>query len=252
MFLPRLIPVLLLSGTSLVKTRSFEAARYVGDPINAVKIFNDKEVDELILLDVSATRLGVEPDFAFLEEVAGEASMPLSYGGGISSVSLAERIFSIGFEKVSVNSALSDISLVREFSRVFGSQAIIASVDIKRRDDGRQGVWSYSADGFLAVQLENHLREPETAGVGEFVLTDVDREGTRSGLNLEAIEQVSKIVTVPLVVNGGVGSLQDVVLGWSSGADSVGAGAFFIYHGPHDAVLLSYPDRRTLEKLVSS
>lgn len=240
----RIIPILLVSGGGLVKTTRFDKPRYVGDPINAVRIFNQKEVDELILLDIDATPEGREPNFGEVEEVLSEAFMPVGYGGGITSMSQIERLFKLGVEKVVLNSVLADTpQLLLEASRVFGAQSIVASIDVKR--DSRGGVTAHTHCGTRAL-LDDALelcRRWEDLGAGEIVINSIDRDGTRQGLDLDFISKASAAVAVPVVAVGGAGDSRDLVNALRAGASAVGAGSMFVFHGVHQAVLITYIDR---------
>jgi cyclase len=244
----RVIPCLLLSRSGLVKTRQFSNAKYVGDPINAVKIFNDKEVDELMVLDITATEEKRPPNFSLIQEMASECFMPLAYGGALGNVEDARRMLKLGVEKVVFNTAaLRDADVLREASREFGAQAVVASIDVRRKIFGRYEVVADRArkgTGFDPVVFAKQL---EDLGVGEILLTSVDREGTQKGYDLDLIHRVTSSVSVPVVANGGAGSVADfgaaIVQG---GASAVAAGAMFVFHGPHRAVLITYPSQAEL------
>ena len=239
---PRLIPVLLLAGRRLIKTRSFANPVYVGDPLNILRIFNDKEVDELVVLDVEASKRGAEPDFELIEELATQCAMPLCFGGGIKTTQQAQKMFHLGVEKVCVqNAALADARLIRDLSSEFGSQAIVASIDIKKRRLGGYRVFDAATGTALQRDWKDHLQWLVVEGAGEVLLTSVDREGSMSGPDLNLIQQASALLEVPLVAHGGVGSLSDVDAALAAGADAVAAGSFLVFHGPHRAVLISYP-----------
>jgi imidazole glycerol-phosphate synthase subunit HisF len=246
----RIIPVLLLSDGGLVKTVKFAKRRYVGDPINAVRIFNDKEVDELILLDIDATPEGREPHFTDIENVLSEAFMPVGYGGGITSMRQIERLFTLGVEKVVLNSVLADHpQLLTDASRAFGSQSIVASMDVKRDIWGRQHAYTHGGKRKLSGQPTDLLQEWERLGAGEIVLNSIERDGTRQGLDLEFIEKAASAVQVPVVAMGGAGSADHLVAALRAGASAVGAGSMFVFHGVHQAVLISYIDRTIFAQL---
>lgn len=248
----RVIPCLLLSPSrgGLVKTLKFRKPQYVGDPINAVKIFNDKEVDELMVIDIDATREGRAPDFALIEELAGECFMPLCYGGGIKSAAEARALFKIGVEKVAIQSAaLRDPSLLREIADSAGEQAVVASLDIKHDWRGRPQLFSASSAPLGKRDWRETLRELIAAGAGEILLNAVDRDGTMKGPDLALIREASAIAQVPLIAIGGVGSLEDIRAATGAGASAVAAGAYFVFHGPHRAVLITYPRAEALQAL---
>jgi len=244
---PRVIPCLLLSPSrgGLVKTRRFREPKYVGDPINAVRIFNDKEVDELMVLDIDSTRDGRGPNFELIEELAGECFMPLCYGGGIRTAEEAKTVFSLGVEKVAVQSAfLREPRVVREIADHAGEQAVVVSIDIERDWLGRQRV-----RGTRSRDWREALAQAAGAGAGEILLTSVEREGTLGGMDTALIAEASALVGVPLIANGGAGSLGDIENAVKAGASAVAAGAFFVLHGPHRAVLITYPRYEELREL---
>ena len=247
---PRVIPSLLLSKGGLVKTLRFAAPKYVGDPINAVRIFNDKEVDELMVLDIDATRERRGPDFELIEQLAGECFMPLCYGGGIRSFDDARTLFGLGVEKVAIQSAfLEDPSILRRIASHAGEQAVVASIDVEKTWFGKYkaragaGVSPRSSDWRLL------LREAVANGAGEVLLTSVERDGTMKGMDLPLIEEASRSIEVPLIAAGGAGSLADISAAVGAGANAVAAGAFFVFHGPHRAVLITYPRYEELKAL---
>jgi len=238
----RVIPCLLLRGAGLVKTTRFKDPKYVGDPINAVRIFNDKEVDELVMLDITASREAREPPFAAIAEVASECFMPFAYGGGIRSVDQVRRILKLGVEKVIFNTtAWRAPEVLSEASREFGAQAIVASIDVRRRLFGRYEVVVEGGTRGTRTDPADYARRLEEAGAGEIFLTSVDRDGTMSGYDLELIEKVSASVGVPVIASGGARSVQDFRAAADRGAAAVAAGAMFVFHGPHRAVLITYP-----------
>lgn len=240
----RVIPCLLLHKGGLYKTLKFGSPKYVGDPINAVKIFNEKEVDELMVLDIDASKERRGPDLALVEELAGECFMPLSYGGGIRSFEDARTLFKIGVEKVCLQTAaFAEPQLIRRIADHAGEQAVVVSIDIKRNWLGKaklnvgEGDWQEAIRNFVAM------------GAGEILLNAVDRDGTLAGPDLELIREASAIADVPLIAIGGIGSLDDVRKAVEAGASAVAAGAFFVFHGPHRAVLITYPRYEELKRL---
>jgi len=245
------IPALLLSDGGLVKTRQFNDPVYVGDPINATRIFNEKEVDELVVLDIDAAVHGASPRFELIAEIAGEAFMPLAYGGGVRSVDDAKRLIRSGIEKVVVNSAAYDRSSVIEDSvQLFGSQAIVGAVDVKRSFLGRYNLVCRSGKKAMSVSLEAHLESLVKRGVGEIIVTSVDREGTMDGFDLELVRRVASYVPVPVVAHGGAGSVAHLAEAVrDGGASAVCAGSMFVFHGKRRAVLISYPSRSELAVL---
>ncbi|MEI7967441.1 MAG: AglZ/HisF2 family acetamidino modification protein [Betaproteobacteria bacterium] len=247
----RVIPCLLLRGSGLVKTTRFKDAKYVGDPINAIKIFNDKEVDELVLLDITASREGRGPAFSVIKDVASECFMPLAYGGGIRSVEEARRILSVGVEKVIFNTVAWRASQVlSDASRAFGAQAIVASIDARRKFLGRYEVVVEGGTRGTGQSPVDYARRMQDVGAGEILLNATDRDGTLKGYDLELIQAVTQAVQVPVVACGGAASLKDFADAVEHGAAAVAAGAMFVLHGPHRAVLITYPQRDELERLL--
>ncbi len=246
----RIIPCLLIENQRLVKTQNFKNAAYVGDPINAVKVFNDKEVDELVILDISASRARRTPDFDFVEQLASEAFMPVAYGGGISTMSEARQLFRLGVEKVIIKtSAISNISFLSELSLEFGSSSVVASLDLKRDRKGRIVSVDEKLKTLRTRSWPGILRIFDECGVGEIFLQNVDRDGTMLGPDLDIIYEIGE-QSVPITVAGGVSCLKDIKDMIGAGADAVGVGAFFTFYGPHRAVLLSYPSYEVLVNLL--
>ena len=244
----RVIPVLLLKGSGLVKTVRFKEPRYLGDPRNAVKIFNDKEVDELTLLDITATPEGREPNYDLIREIANEAFMPVAYGGGITNAAQARRILNMGVEKVVVNSiAFENPDVITEMADRFGSQSVVASIDARKTLLGRYEVMTRS--GTLKQRVDPVLaaQTMEAKGAGEILINAIDRDGTMTGYDLNLIRQVAQSVSIPVVACGGAGSVQDMAQAVrEAGASAVAAGSLFVYHGKHRAVLITYPDPQLL------
>lgn len=246
----RVIPVLLLRGKGLVKTVKFKEPKYIGDPINSVRIFNEKEVDELIFLDITATPEGRGPDFELLADIAGEAFMPMAYGGGITSIDQVQRVFSLGFEKVVINTAAyGSPQLIRDAVAIYGSQSIVGCIDVRRTIFGRYELYSHAGKTQQSVGLNDHLAALEQLGVGEIIMNSVDRDGTQSGYDIKLLHQASSAVSVPVVACGGASGIDDFVAAVNQGGVSaVAAGSLFVYVGPHRAVLINYPDRAELTK----
>ena len=253
MLINRVIPVLLISNKRLVKTTRFKNHRYVGDPINTIKIFNEKEVDELIILDIEASKQKRKPDFRYIEKLAGECFMPLTYGGGITNLSDAKKIFSLGVEKISLNTVLfHDLNLVIELSNYFGSQAIVASIDIKRSFLGKYVIYNSAINKTTNLDINLILEKLINNGIGEILLNSVDRDGTQLGMDINLIKKINLICNIPLISVGGVGSLSDISDAIKKGSDAVGVGSFFVFYGPHKAVLITYPKYQDLKKLLES
>jgi cyclase len=249
----RIIPALLLQNAGLVKTFKFKNPKYVGDPINAIRIFNDKEVDELMVLDILASKEGREPNYNIIERIAGECFMPLCYGGGVRTVEQARRIFSLGVEKICLQSAaLSNLQLVNDIATRFGNQSVVISVDIKKDWLGRYQLYRADTAKLISTPWQGFIQQAVEYGAGEVLLNAVDRDGTMSGPDLDLIRQCNENLQVPLIAVGGIGSLEDIKLAVSAGASAVAAGAFFVFHGPHRAVLITYPLYQELEGLFDN
>lgn len=246
----RVIPVLLLRGKGLVKTTKFKDPSYIGDPINSVRIFNEKEVDELVFLDITATPEGRGPDFELLFDIAGEAFMPMAYGGGITTIEQMKRIFSLGFEKIIINSAAySTPNVIREAVAIYGSQSIIGCIDVKKTLLGRYELYSHSATNKQSIDLKTHLKNLITLGIGEILVNTIDRDGTMNGYDLKLLREVTSSVNVPVVACGGASGMADFVAAVKEASVSaVAAGALFVYMGPHRAVLINYPPRKEIEE----
>ena len=237
----RVIPVLLIKDGGLCKGVKFKKHQYVGDPINTVKIFNEKEVDELVIIDISVTKENKEIDFELIKQIAGEAFMPLAYGGGIKTVDDARKIFSLGIEKVILNSeALNNPNLIDELSAEFGAQSIVFSLDVKKDFFGKQRV--YSNCGTIKVKgtpSEIALKMEEN-GVGEIILNSIDREGIGNGYDLQLIKSISSILKIPLISLGGAASTSHMIEAKNAGAHGLAAGTMFVFQGPLKGVLISY------------
>lgn len=238
----RVIPVLLLRRRGLVKTVGFERPRYVGDPINIVRIFNEKEVDELVLTEVVATRDGKQPDFELLEQIASEAFMPVCYGGAVRSVAQAKRILRLGMEKIAVNTAaLERPGFVRELADELGNQCVVASVDVKRTWRGRYRVFSHAGRPVPVEDPHAWIEALVRLGAGEILLNAVDRDGTMRGYDLELLASLRSRFDVPIIASGGASSVGDMIAAVrTGGVSALGVGARFIYEGPYRAVLVSY------------
>jgi cyclase len=248
----RVIPLLSLDNYKLVKTLRFKNPQYIGDPINAIHIFNEKEVDEIIIIDITASKENREPNFDLIEEIAGECYMPLTYGGGIRSVEDVDRILSIGVEKVSLQSSIiKNPNFINDLAKRFGSQSIVVSVDVKKNWLGKLKYFVAVKESTLELDLIDLIKDLVDAGAGEVLLNAVDKDGTLSGPDLEMIKQVSNSIEVPIIACGGISSLEDIKAAVEVGASAVAAGSFFVYYGPHRAVLISYPKYHELEQLFS-
>lgn len=249
----RVIPVLLLRGDGLVKTVKFKNAKYVGDPINAVRLFNDLEVDELTILDIDATAKGREPPFERIAEIAGEAFMPICYGGGVTSFDQARRLFKSGVEKVALTTALIDTpGLVREIADTFGEQAVVAGIDVKRDLFGRQRAMIRAGSGKTGLDPVELAKRAADLGAGEILVQSIDRDGTYQGYDVDLVRAISAAVPVPVVALGGAGELPHLRQAVDAGASAAAAGSLFVYKGPHRAVLVNYPKRKQLRELLET
>lgn len=249
MIIPRVIPTLLLRGAGLVKTVRFDEAVYLGDPVNAVRIFNDKEVDELVLLDVEATREGRAPNFRLISEVASECFMPLGYGGGVRTLEQVAELLAIGVEKVILNTvAAEQPDLVRAATDRFGSSTIVASMDVKHRRFRGQRVMTRGGRTDTGADPVSHARAMEALGVGELLLTSIDREGTMKGYDLELVREVTTAVGIPVVAAGGAGSVEDLRRVVMEAGASAAAGSLFVFQGSHRGILINFPRRPDLER----
>ncbi len=246
----RVIPALLLRDNGLVKTTKFASPKYVGDPINAIRIFNEKEVDELMVLDIAASKERREPNYDLIEHFAGECFMPLAYGGGVRTVEQAKRIFSSGVEKICVQSAaIENPRFLRELADCFGSQSVMVSLDVKKNWLGKPRLFNAALGNIVKGNWLDKLHSLIEAGAGEVLMNAVDKDGTLLGPDLELIRQASQATDVPLIAVGGISCLADIKEAVDAGASAVAAGAFFVFHGPHQAVLITYPKYHELEQL---
>lgn len=239
---PRIIPCLTMQHFDLVKTVGFKKPRYLGDPVNSIKIFNNKGVDEMCLLDITATKENREPDIEYLNEMASEAFMPLGYGGGIKSLAQAKEIFRIGYEKVILNSLLFDnpeeVKRIVDFA---GSQSVVASIDYKKDMLGRISVLTHDGADKVGYKLEDAINHAVNCGVGEILLTSIDHEGKMKGYDLQRISSIG-IIDVPIILNGGCSCVEDMKAAFDAGADAVSVSSFFVYYGKNKAVLINTPN----------
>ncbi len=254
MLRPRIIPCLLVHNGGLVKTTKFGTPKYVGDPINAVRIFNEKEVDELVVLDIDASHLNKEPDYKMISHLAYECRMPLCYGGGVKTVDQLERIIGLGVEKVAISSAAVDRpTMISQAAQRVGSQSIVVVIDVKNTGLLRKPeVFTLNATKRTGLNPVEFAREVAQLGAGEIVLNSVDRDGEMKGYDLELVEQVRKEVTIPLTVLGGAGCLDDMrKLILRHGVIGAAAGSLFVFKGKYRAVLINYPNRTEKDALCT-
>ncbi len=247
----RVIPVLLLKDGGLVKTKKFKNPTYVGDPINAVKIFNEKEIDEIVILDIDATRLKRPPDMRQVREIAGEAFIPLAYGGGITNVEQVKELFYIGVEKVVFNyTAYMKPDVITESAKLVGSQSVVASIDVKKNLFGKYKVAVKNGTETIKPDLLNYVKQMQDIGAGEIFLNVIDRDGMYMGYDQELVKMISPEINIPLIICGGAASLDDFRQAIRNGASAVAAGSFFVFQRPHNAVLISYPSQQELHNKV--
>jgi len=248
----RVMPCLLLRGWGLVKTVRFRDPTYVGDPINTVRIYNEKEVDELIFLDITATPEHKDPPYQIITEIASECFMPFTYGGGIRAVEQIGRIFGLGVEKVAVNTAaFENPDFITEAADRFGSQSIVVSMDVKRHPFGRYRVHTRGGRDNTGLDPITAAKQMEAAGAGEILLTSIDRDGTFAGYDIDLIRKVTAEVAIPVVACGGAGSIEDLGEAvYAGGASATAAGSMVVYQGPNRAVLINFPRKDELKAVL--
>lgn len=244
---PRIIPVLLIDDRDMYKTVKFGQRTYLGDPVNAVKIFNIKGVDELAILDIGASRKMREPDFEILQDIAGEAFMPLSYGGGVTNVDQIRRLLAIGYEKVIINTAfVRDPALIRQASDLFGSQSIVASIDAKRTGDSYISFIQDGTENTRISPIDLAKRAADT-GAGEIIINSIDNDGMMQGYDIELVRSVADAVDIPVTAIGGAGGINDLRMVLEDGhAHAAAGGSMFVYYGRLKAVLITAPSEREL------
>ena len=248
----RIIPCLLVQNKGLVKTVKFKDPKYVGDPINAVKIFNEKEVDELIVLDIDATIEKREPNFEMIKNLADECRMPLCYGGGITTSEQARKIISLGAEKIALStSALNNIELCKEIGAIIGNQSVVVVIDVKKKKlFGGYEIYTHNGTKKSKWKLENLVQKLEEIGIGEIVINSIDKDGTMVGYDTSLAEIIRKKCTMPLTILGGAGNLNDIK-GLIAKFKIIGAsaGSLFVFKGKYRAVLINYPNREERKPL---
>lgn len=252
MLRPRIIPCLLIRNKGLVKTVKFCPSKYVGDPINAVKIFNEKEVDELIVLDIDATTTDSEPDFATIQKLAAECRMPLCYGGGVKTVEQARRIIGLGVEKVAISSAaLANPKLITAIAAEIGSQSVVVVLDVKKTFFGKYVVYTHNAQNKTNLSPVEAAQQAEELGAGEIVINSIDLDGQMKGYDLELAVKVREAVSLPITIIGGAGSLSDIgKLIQACGIIGAAAGSLFVFKGIYRAVLINYPSIDERDTLI--
>lgn len=253
MLRPRIIPCLLVHEEGLVKTVSFKNPKYVGDPINAVKIFNEKESDELIVLDIDATVNGVEPDYKLIADLAAECRMPLCYGGGIRTVAQAKRIISLGVEKIAISAAaIENPELIRQIADEIGSQSVVVVLDVKKRMLSKEyDVFLHNGRKNTKLNAVEVAQKAEALGAGEIVINSIENDGQMKGYDLVLAEKIRAAVKLPITILGGAGSLDHVAqLIRACGVVGASAGSLFVFKGAYKAVLINYPNVQQRDELV--
>jgi cyclase len=247
----RVIPSLLLKGEGLVKTVNFKNPKYVGDPINAVRIFNEKEVHELVFLDITASIENRSPRFDIISNIASECFMPLGYGGGIRTLEQARQLFSLGVEKIIINSyAIENPSFIRNLADMVGSQSVVVSIDVKKNFFGKYETYTLSGTTKTPWDPINWAQEAERSGAGEIILNSIDQDGTMKGYDIPLIKNVSDSVNIPVVACGGAGTVKDFSTAvHEGGASAIAAGSMFVYYGKYRAVLINFPDDEELKSV---
>ena len=253
MLTTRVMPCLLLRNGALVKTIRFKDPGYVGDPTNAIKIYNEKEVDELVVLDITATVDGRRPSFAVIEMFVSECFMPVAYGGGLSRMEDVAEVFRLGIEKVVINSqAVKQPAFIRELSERFGAQAVMVSIDAKRKSEGGYEVWTNGGRTATGLDPRAFAEQMSAQGAGEIFLNSIDRDGTMEGYDLELLRLVTSAVDVPVIACGGAGKVADFGRAVKEGgAAAVAAGSMVVYFGRNRAVLINFPSKRELGKVLN-
>ncbi|KEI35419.1 imidazole glycerol phosphate synthase cyclase subunit [Francisella sp. W12-1067] len=249
---PRIIPCLLIHNSGLVKTEKFRSPKYVGDPINAVRIFNEKEVDELVIVDIDATVKNREPNYALIEKLASECRMPLCYGGGIKSVEQAIKIFNLGVEKIALSSAaLDNPKLISEIAGEVGTQSVVVVLDVKKKIFGGYEIYTHNATKKRKLSIDDALELLLSKGVGEIVINSIDNDGLCKGYDTDLIDKVNKQINIPMTALGGCGSINDIEeLFDKFGIIGAAAGSYFVFKGKYKAVLISYPSVEDKQKII--
>jgi cyclase len=247
----RIIPTLLIHNKGLVKTCQFKNPVYLGDPVNAVKIFNEKEVDELVIFDIDASKNGKGIDWNMLNRLNREAFMPLGYGGGIKTIEDIKRIINLGYEKVIINTAaLNDPKLIKDASEIIGSQSLVVCVDIRKNIDGSFKVYDHVNRKNTDLNPLDYIKTLESTGAGEIIVHSVDREGTYLGYQMELLKEISSQVKIPIIALGGAGSLDDIKSILKTEISAAAAGSIFVFYGRLKAVLINYPSRDNIERHI--
>jgi cyclase len=254
MLYPRIIPTLLVHKKGLVKTVKFKDPKYVGDPINAVKIFNEKEVDEIIVVDIDASTIGSEPDYRMIENLAFECRMPLCYGGGIKTAEQAQRIFSLGVEKIAISSAaIQGPNVISEIAGRVGNQSVVVVLDVRKNMfGGKYEIYTHNGSKSTGRNPVEFALEAEKLGAGEIVINSIDNDGLMKGYDLNLIQKIREVISIPLTVMGGAGTLDDIgEVIKQHGIIGAAAGSLFVFKGKYRAVLINYPTPTEKQQLIN-
>ena len=249
----RVIPIIQISRRELVKTVNYKNPKYLGDPLNAIKIFNEKRVDELIIIDIQAAKRKANIDFEYIEELSSECFMPIGYGGGIETLEDIKRLFTLGVEKVIVNTLIyTNPTLIEQAIQLYGAQSIVASIDVNKHWFSKKITpYIYSGSKRIHMELQAYISKCLQLGVGEIIFNNIEREGTFRGYDLELISQFMQGLHIPFVVNGGANNFQNLIEAKKAGADALAAGSYFSLQQPHLAVLITYLDNLEIQKISS-
>ena len=253
MFRPRVIPCLLLKNKGLVKTVNFKNPIYIGDPINAVRIYNEREADELIFLDITASKEKRSLPYDLIQKIADEAYMPFAVGGGITNIDQIKKLFNIGTEKVVINttSVLNPI-LIEKAASIFGSQSIVVSIDVKKNFWGEYDVFILGGTKVTKIDPVEHAKKMEMMGAGEIFINSIDKDGTMQGYDLEIIHKIADSVNIPVIACGGAGQIDDFSKAVNEGgASAVAAGSLFVFYGSRKGVLINYPEKDELKDIIN-
>jgi len=252
MYLKRVMPCLLMSNGGLYKTVKFSKPVYIGDPINAVKIFNEKEVDELVLLDISATKKKLEPNYRKIAEIASEAFMPFTYGGGINSLEIAKKLYSLGVKNLSLNYyEMENPKINTDIAKLYGNQAVVVSIDVKKNFFGKHEIKILNGEKSVKKPLIEYCKKAEELGAGEILINSIDRDGTWQGFDLDLIKQVVDAVSIPVIACGGAGNIDHLSEALNEGrASALAVGSMAVFQKKGMGVLINFPERQALDKIL--
>jgi imidazole glycerol-phosphate synthase subunit HisF len=243
----RVIPVLLIHNGGVYKTNKFKSPVYIGDPINAIRLFNDLEVDEICVLNIDASKLNTTLNYDFIEDMANEAFMPFSYGGGVKTVDQANQLLKLGIEKIVINHAVQNNNkLISECAEKFGSQSIVVSIDYRKKLFNGNVLYDHVRKKTLQTNVVDAALMAEKSGAGEIIVNSVDRDGLMSGMDVDLIKSVADVVDIPIVACGGAGNIEHMQKAEEAGASAIAAGSMFIFHGRQNGVLINYPKEEQL------